>query len=291
MKRTGRQSGPMQRGFSLVELIIVIVILGILGSSLALLVRGPVLAYFDGVRRAQLVEVADTASRRLQRELEGAVPNSVRVSTSGTVQFLEFTPISDAGRYRAATSAGNEPGGTNALDVTDPNASSFQVLDAPVTVPANAQLVIYNLGSGYTGYDLYAGANRRAVTTATGSAQTINFTSTGAALGADSPDRHFFLVTTPVSYVCTPNAAGTGTLYRYSGYALQAAQPSSAGSAPLSAASASLVLDKVSACTFSVSSAVLADADSVAVTLQLADSSSAGEVVSLYTQVYLGSTP
>jgi MSHA biogenesis protein MshO len=219
------------------------------------------------------------------------VPNSVRATNVGAVQFLEFTPISDAGRYRAATSAGNEPSGTDALDVTDPADTSFQVLDAPVTVPASAQLVIFNLGAGYTGYDLYAGANRRSVTTAAGSAQAISFTGTGVALGADSPDRHFYLVTTPVSYVCTPNAAGTGTLWRYSGYALQATQPAATGSAPLSGATASLMLDNVSACSFSVASAILANTNAVAVTLQLADATQSSEVVSLYSQIYLESAP
>lgn len=286
-----RSSRLPARGFSLVELIVVIVVLGILGTSLALLVRGPVQAYFDGARRAQLLDVADTASRRIQRELEGAVPNTVRATSSGTVQYLEFTPISDAGRYRAATSAGNEPTGTNALDVTSPTASSFQVLDAPVTVPASARLVIFNLGAGSTGYDLYAGANLRSVTTAAGAATAIGFTSTGVALGADSPDRRFYLVTTPVSYVCTPNAAGTGTLYRYSGYPLQATQPSSTSSSPLSSASASLVLDNVSACSFAVANAILANTNAVSLTLQLANSNAASEVVSLYSQVYLGSAP
>jgi MSHA biogenesis protein MshO len=219
------------------------------------------------------------------RDLQAATPNSVRITASGSTLYLEFTPIADMGRYRAATSGGNEPSGTNPLDVSDPADTTFQVLGQPVTVPAAAKLVIFNLGYGTS--DLYAGANRRDVTTAAGSAGSIAFASTGSAWPADSPDHRFYLVTTPVTYVCAPVADGSGRLDRYSGYALQATQPASTTSAPLSTATRALVLDKVSGCSFETS-AVLANANAAALTLQLTD---AGETVTLYAQVYLGNTP
>jgi MSHA biogenesis protein MshO len=273
------------RGFSLVELVVVIVVLGILGASVAVFINNPVRGYFSTMRRAQLTDAADTTLRRMMRDLQGATPNSVRITASGSTLYLEFTPIADMGRYRAATSGGNEPAGTDVLDVTDPADTAFQVLGRPVTVPPAAKLVIFNLGYGTS--DLYAGGNRRDVTTAAGSAASLTFASTGSAWPGDSPDRRFFLVTTPVTYVCAPVADGTGRLDRYSGYALQTAQPASTAAAPLSTATRALVLDKVSGCSFETS-AVLANANAAAITLQLTDG---GETVTLYSQVYLGNTP
>jgi MSHA biogenesis protein MshO len=272
-------------GFSLVELVVVITVLGVLGASVAVFINNPVRGYFSTLRRAELTDAADTTLRRMMRELQAATPNSVRITTSGSTLFLEFTPIADVGRYRGATSGGNEPSGTDPLDTTDPADTTFQVLGRPVMVPAAARLVIFNLGYGAS--DLYSGANRRDVTTASGSAQSLAFTSTGSAWPAESPDRRFYLVTTPVTYVCAPVADGSGRLDRYSGYALQASQPASTSGAPLATATRALLLDKVSGCSFETS-AVLANTNAVALTLQLAD---AGETVTLYAQVYLGNTP
>jgi MSHA biogenesis protein MshO len=221
----------------------------------------------------------------MMRDLQGATPNSVRITASGSMLFLEFTPIADAGRYRAATSGGNEPAGTDPLDTTSASDTGFQVLGPPVTVPASAKLVVFNLGYGPS--DLYAGGNRRDVTTAPGSAGTITFTSTGSAWPADSPDHRFYLVTTPVTYVCTPAAGGGGRLERYSGYALQATQPANPSGAPLAAATHTLMLDNVSGCSFETS-AVLANANAIALTLRLTDGN---ETVTLYAQVYLENTP
>jgi MSHA biogenesis protein MshO len=278
-----------QRGVTLVELIIVMLILAVIGSSAAVFLASPVNAYFDTARRAQLTDAADTATRRMLRELQGALPNSPRITAAGSNVFIEFVPIDDAGRYRAATSGGNEPAGTNPLDVNDAADTSFQVLGSPVTVPppasgVSAQLVVFNIGAG--AFDVYAGGNRRTVTTTPGATQTISFTGTGAALGADSPDRRFFLVRTPVTFACLPSAGG-GTIERISGYALQAMQPADVNAAPLAAATRRVLVDKVSACSFEMTAA-MANSNAVALKVQLTDKA---ETVTLLTQAHLPNTP
>jgi MSHA biogenesis protein MshO len=284
------RAGARQHGVTLVELVVVMLILAVIGGSAAVYLAGPVNAYFDGARRARLTDAADTATRRMLRELQGAVPNSARIAAVGSNVFVEFVPIDDSGRYRAATSGGNEASGTDPLDVNDAADTTFQVLGRPVMVPAPvngipAQLVVFNIGAG--AYDAYAGGNRRAVTTAPGPAQQISFTGTGTPLGADSPDRRFFIVRTPVTFACLPAADGSGRIERISGYALQAAQPSDVNAAPLAAATRRLLVDKVSDCSFELTAA-MANASAVALRVRLTDS---GETVTLLTHAHLPNTP
>lgn len=275
-----------QRGVTLVELVLVMLVLGIIGATAAVFINGPVRGYFDTVRRAQLNDAAETAARRMMRELQGAVPNSVRIAAAGSNVFIEYMPLDASGRYRAAVSAGNEPAGTDPLDVADAADTSFQVLGAPVTVPSGgAQLVVFNLGVGE--FDLYAGANRRSVTTPPGSVQALAFAGTGSALNADSPTRRFYLLRTPVTFACQPAADGSGRIERISGYAITAAQPTSLASAPLATATRDLLVDKVSGCSFE-QTAALANANAVGITVALTDS---GETATLFSQVYLPNTP
>jgi len=287
MNRFGR---GRHGGITLVEFVIVMLILAVIGGSAAVFLASPVNAFFDTAHRAQLTDAADTATRRLLRELQGALPNSARIAASGSNVFIEFVPIDDAGRYRAATSGGNEPAGTDPLDVNDAADTSFQVLGSPVTIPpaasgVSAQLVVFNIGAG--AYDAYAGANRRTVTTAPGPTQTIGFAGTGVPLGADSPDRRFFVVRTPVTFACLPAAAGGGRIERISGYALQAAQPADINAAPLATATRRVLLDKVSNCSFELTAA-MANANAVALSVQLTDRA---ETVTLLTEAYLPNTP
>ena len=78
-----RMHPKSHRGFTLVEMIIVIVITGIIGGMVAMFIRMPVQGYVDSARRAEMTDIADTALRRIGRDLRTAVPNSVRVPARG----------------------------------------------------------------------------------------------------------------------------------------------------------------------------------------------------------------
>jgi MSHA biogenesis protein MshO len=281
-RRLNGRSG--QRGFSLVELIVVIVILGILSASVSVFIANPVRAYFQTIDRAALTDAGTLVVRRVTRELQAAVPNSARITTSGATTLLEYVPIVDAGRYRAAASNGNDPTGINPLNVNDATDSSFQVLGPPINAPAGSQVVVLNLGYGNS--NLYSGTNIRSVTSVGSALQTITFTPTTVWPG-DSPGYRFYIVNGAVTYACTPSASGSGTLTRYSGYAIQATQPNSTSAAPLASATSSLVLDDVTACSFTPGP-VSVDLNAVQMALQLTRS---GETVSLYSQVHTPNNP
>jgi MSHA biogenesis protein MshO len=216
-------------GFSLIELIVVMVVVGILAGIVAVFIRSPLEGYMAASRRAEVVDIADGALLRIARDVRTALPNSVRVTQVGTAFYLEYLPVEDGGRYREqrdSTVDCTDPAtaGCDILDFTLAD-TSFEVLGPPVTANPNQFLVIYNLGlDGDT--DAWQGGNRREVTS-NGAVSSLAFTST-ARLPLESPSRRFYLVSDPVSYVCDPVA---GTVRRYSGYGEPTEdQPTSFGS-------------------------------------------------------------
>lgn len=269
-----------QRGFTLTEAIIVIVIIGVLASTVAVFIRGPVQAYFDVNRRAQLVDTADTALRRMHRELKAALPNSVRVAGScAAACYIEFIPVAAGGRYRAAQTVGNTG---NILDFTTAD-TSFDILGSAISIPAgNTWLVVYNLG--IAGADAYSGATastdvRRAYSGAAGSVGAINFTSANR-LPFESPSRRFQIVAEPVTYECSP---GAGVVRRYSGYGFS---PSQAAGAP--GGTVTVLASSVASCNFVYAQQAGRRTGLVALTLQLTQG---GETISLYYQVHVSNVP
>jgi MSHA biogenesis protein MshO len=239
-------------GFTLVELIMVIVITGILAGVIAVFITSPVTAYVDTARRAELTENADSALRRIARDLRTALPNSVRVVEVGSgatkVSYLEFIPTVGGGRYRQyPTSAG----AGDVLDFSDSD-SSFDVLGPVPVYAAASSVVLFNLGAGSVS-DAYAGNNRSALTSSNTSATAF---STDAAphtmqlaakqFPAPSPSARFQVVTAPVTYACAPNSAApaAGLLNRYQGYGFVAAQPKPPSVTP------QVLVGNVAACEF-----------------------------------------
>lgn len=219
-------------GFSLIELIVVIAVVGILSGIVAVFIRSPMEGYMAASRRAELSDSAEGAMLRIARDVRTALPNSVRVvSASGTVGscsgteacYLEYLPIEDGGRYRAET---DSAGAGDTLNFADAADGSFDVLGPPVTANRSQFLVIYNLGLD-SDTDAWQGGNRRAVTSS-GTVSNLVF-SPATQFPLESPNSRFYLVGTPISYVCNPVDR---TLRRYSGYgAPTAAQPTSFGTA------------------------------------------------------------
>ena len=208
----------------MVEMVVVIAIAGIVASMVAVFIRSPVQAYVDTARRARLTEAADTALRRLARDLRTALPNSVRVTAVGTTMYLEFIPTVGGGRYRQYPTAA---GGGNPLDFSSAD-GAFDVI-GPVPVYGNThQVVVFNLGPG-SAADAYAGNNRAAVTSSNANAalfstdtaaHTLTFAAT--TFPQPSPAARFHLVDTPVTYECNP---GAGELRRYRAYPFSTVQP------------------------------------------------------------------
>lgn len=271
-------------GFTLVEMVIVIVITGIIAGMIATFISMPVNAYFDTERRARLTEAADTALRRISRDLSAALPNSVRVVAVGGTTYLEFIPTVGGGRYRNYPATGAVPGNPLDFSVAD---AAFDVLGPVPVYAAGNSVVVYNMGPGQVA-DAYLGNNRVAVTTSNAapalfSTDAAPHTVTLAAatqFPAASTSSLFQVVTTPVTYACSPTA---GTLLRYEGYPFAAAQPTPPAVVP------AVVVASVSACTIAYDPAVLRVRTAL-ITLSI-DLTEAGETTRLVHQMHVLNTP
>jgi MSHA biogenesis protein MshO len=144
------------RGFTLVELVVVIMITGIMAASIAVFFKPAVDAYFDARRRAELTDTADTALRRIGRDVRRAVPNSIRIP-AGSDQCFEVVPTKAGGLYRRAADKDN----VNSVPLdTTAAASSFDVLSPLSSAPVAGDFVV--IGNQNTN-DVYAGATRGTV--------------------------------------------------------------------------------------------------------------------------------
>ena len=249
-------------GFTLIEMIIVIAITAIVGSMVAVFLRAPLESYVAQDRRVRLADTADTALRRMGRDIRLALPNSVRVTSVGSVVYLEFLATRSGGRYRAQ-------GGGDILDFTATD-NSFDVLGPAIDMRAGDRIAVYNLG--IPGADAWAVAGNTLASYAGAAGSVTNIAIAAKQFPLASPGNRFQVVEGPVSYVCDP---GAGTLTRYWGYAIAAPQPTSFAAATPQA----LLATRVSACSFGYQPGVTERGGLVSITLNL---SQADETVRLY---------
>lgn len=248
MRPEFKTTRPRMAGFTLVELVIVIVVMAIIGGISVTFIKNSVLAYVNSEAYYELADRADIALRRMSRDIRNALPNSVWVSADGS--FVEFVPIKAGGRYKQDT-----------LDFVTPNAS-FTVLGDAVTISSGDQLVIYNLG--IQGADAYAGDTVRALTSA-GTITTLTFS--GLAFPLPSPASRFYVVNGAVLYVCDlPNQR----LLMYSNISIPSSpQASAQHPTSFSGLNPSIVAEDVTGCSFTYTEGVMQHSGVITAQLQL----------------------
>lgn len=213
-----------QRGLSMIELVVAIVVMSIISIGLMDFIMDSASSYSDAAIRNQVSASGRIVIERMAMEMHNALPESVRISAVRTTttgdyyagdQCLEFIPV------RAATSYINP-----VFRPATPSSASFDVIDfvpAPTFPLSGVYAVIYPTDST----ELYK-------STFTNTESIVQVTVTDVTPGSgghqltpaaahrfrrQSPVDRLFLVDQPVSYCLTGSK-----LYRYTNYGFQTTQ-------------------------------------------------------------------
>lgn len=273
----------IQGGFTLIEMVIVIVVGGIVAAMTASILTLPINAYIDSSRRATLTDVAESSLRRMQRDIRSALPNSIRISSDG--QTLELLHLVDGGRYRAKLSvdASTAISSGDILDLTATD-TSFDVLGTLQNFGnisfGTDRVVIYPVDA--SGANAYTGGNSSVIAN-TSTADNLDFNATQFPLA--SPQQRFFVIDTPVTYRCDTSAGArkNRVLLRYQGYAIQATQPEPPASGD------AIQANFLSNCQFTYNSGSSSRAGLITIELTLTDDKN--ESVRLVHQVHVDNQP
>jgi MSHA biogenesis protein MshO len=268
----------LQSGFTLFEMVLVIVIMGVIGAITSVFMKSPIDAYFASAQRAALTDVADITLRRMSRDVHRALPNSIRTSTDQ--KCFEFIPTKTGARYRTdidASSLGdilNFNSKDASFNMMRTNSDS---LDAQ-KIEKGDVISVYNLQK--PGADAYAGENTSQIT----QIEVASSSSTETNIGINdfqfpfASDRHRFYVipkdTKVVAYVCRDDS-----LYR--------AVSNSFGSA--CAVPGSILAKGVNSCQFIYDNSLQSNA-LLQLSIALTDTAG-GESVKLFHQIHVNNTP
>ncbi|MDR7306968.1 type II secretion system protein [Rhodoferax saidenbachensis] len=263
------------KGFTLIELVMVIVIMGVIGSMVAVFMRGPIDAYFTSGRRAALTDVADTTVRRMARDIRTALPNSIRTPNN---QCLEFIPTKTGGRYRT-----EDTGGGNNLDFASAD-TTFNMLGSNAALPLEQRInqgdviAVYNLGiAGATAYNSDNTSVVSAVPTEAGNPPETQIPITSKQFSLASASNRFQVIPATervVAYVCGVD----GNLHRtVNAVDFTSACPSNGP-----------VIARNAVCNFAASAVDLHRNSLVAINLSLTEKD---EAVVLQNEVHVSNTP
>ncbi len=212
----------VQKGFTIVELVIVIVIAGILAVGSVQFVGQATQGYSDAADRQQLATIGWIASEKMTRELRNALPNSVRLSAAETC--IEFVPVIGGSHYKTLPTSAT-PRTITAI------ASGFS------TAPSNTRVAVYPTEvSAVYGLSTPGPVSSTISTLIPASSEDTITLSSDFDFLSESPERRFYFTQDPITYCFTGNR-----LNRYSDYGFSGSK-----GAP------QIIVDKIQSGTFNV---------------------------------------
>jgi len=258
-------------GFTLVEMVAVMVLLsfGLIGGSKLLTMTAQ--SYRDTSARMKQTQDGRFVIERLSRELREALPGSLRTSTVGTTQCIEWLPIAAASRYLSLPTAPSSSFPVMEIDPDLPAGTTYYA----VIFPTDATVV-------YTTAQTNQLVTANPITDINSSTDQINLVSTPSFTTASPADRIFF-VTSPVA-LCVDTS---GKMLRYSKYGFVAPTTSTTG---VLMAENLLLTDTGTVNVFTVSGATLTRNSMVQLDLRIRDPNTK-EVLRLQHTVFVRNVP
>ncbi|WP_028864110.1 prepilin-type N-terminal cleavage/methylation domain-containing protein [Psychromonas aquimarina] len=180
------------KGFTLIELVIVIIILSVLGIATSNYIVSGVDIYTDIAERDNSLNSVRFVMERLRREVSSALPNSALVTSGG--QCLTFTPIAASSTY--------------ASDFPISPLSAGVATIAPMSINfSSASAAVYLLSQSEL-----SSSKVRAVSSYTAGQSTLSFTE-DVSFPLGSPAKRIYIIQNNISYYFTAD----GSLRRGSG--------------------------------------------------------------------------
>lgn len=251
------------RGFTLIEMVIAITLIGLLSVAAAPMLRLPMTAWMDASRRATATNAIDAADARLRDDLQRALPGSVRIRNVGARVLLETLELRSWGRHRVG--AGGPAfcpaacgGPSDAIEPAcavercftsiGPLLGAAPAIGDWVVVNPRAPNAGANAGDAYFGGAVEVNGGIKTRVTATGAAGAgLRLNVNALRFPNPAPDRRFYVVVTPVTWDCDP---ATQTLTRRWGYPIAQVQPVAFG-----AGSNAVLATRITACNIAYAAA------------------------------------
>jgi MSHA biogenesis protein MshO len=200
-----QSQGTTRQGFTLIELVMVIVVLGVVSVGIGGFIRSGVQIFVDVSERDQLLSQGRFVVERLNRELRNAVPGSVRIKRMPSmIHCLEFVPIETSVFY-------------NDIPVApEPLAAADVLALFPYVLRGDEFALVYPTSSADV-YDLTEGKRQSFTCTDDGAGDcsdgldpdhVVQLT-VGSRFAEDSPAARIYIVKQGVSYCIRPNAPGS----------------------------------------------------------------------------------
>lgn len=187
-------------GFTLIEMVTVIIILGIVAVGASSLLQYGTKMYVDAKGRDQLISGARFVLERLKREIRHAAPNSLKVETISGNPCLSFYPIDAVTTYIDIPVLPESA--RNIVTVKGFDGYNEQFLNATHAVVYGLEASDYESGSGRMFRIQLSGGSNNLNTTADPWQLTLGQENTGAAIlfETDSPTKRMYFISSQTSF-------------------------------------------------------------------------------------------